>query len=293
VRIDKVVFSATQPFAEAFWNLQSRVWRTKLNVEPVCLLFGDKRTLSQEYGTVIEMAVNPKIPLLIQITWSKFWWVTNEPERTCLIGDIDLLPLSTHWFTTNLSGVSDDAYVHLDADGITQLAGTASWCGLEPGQVVKDLGCPTNLPGHYHCGKGRILDIGLERAGSLDDELAHIVDSGLYRNSRAFREDDPIEQHNLWCAEELRSTKAIRRQIEKRAVTLHPFSLRHGINRIDGDRLDKSVYDSGRYVCDESRLRSGGYVDLHAARPFAYATESERANRVKATEDALSMAGML
>lgn len=293
VKIDKVVFSTSERFS-VFWPLQSRVWRTKFNIEPVCLLFGENRGLSEEFGRVIEMPVDPDLPLLIQITWSKFWWPTTEPESTWLVGDIDLIPLSTHWFTDNIASVPDDHYVHLDADGITQLAQTPRWCGAAPSRLPKDIGCPSNLPGHYHCGKGRVLDVGLERSNSLPDELRHIVHSKLYRNSRGFRPEDPIDQHDLWCAEELRSTRALRRQIAAQRIAFTPFSLRSGVGRIDGDTVEKDRYIEGRYDCDEERLRNGGYVDLHMVRPFIEAMDaSECARRERANVEILRMAGML
>ena len=50
----------------------------------------------------------------------------------------------------------------------------------------------------------------LNITGTFEQEIDHIVKSGKYNGTRGFRPEDPIEQHNLWCAEELRSTRAIR-----------------------------------------------------------------------------------
>lgn len=287
MKIDKVVFSTSQRFS-CFWNIQSRLWRTKLGVEPVCLLL-DKREncpwMNEEFGRIIEVPVDPKFPLLIQITWSKFWWVHTEPETTWLIGDIDMIPLSTHWFTENIASVPDDHYVHLNADGITQLAHTGSW--LEG--VIPDKGCPTNLPGHYHVGKGRVLDIGLERSGTFEEELKHIVTSGKYQNTRGFREDDPIEQHALWCGEELRSTRAIRRQIQSGGIQFKPFSLRSGSGCLNGDTLEATAYDGVKIIREPGRV----YVDFHSVRPFEHVDEVERAKRWRAIENLLSEVGMI
>lgn len=299
MKIDKVIFSTSERFS-CFWNLVSRVYRTKLDIEPVCLLLGDRRktNVTEEFGKVIEVPIRPDKPLLIQITWSKFFWPTLEPDTTWLIGDIDLLPLCTHWFTTNIADVPDHHYVHLDADGITQLNGTPwTWCGRDLIQCgMMDFGCPTNMPGHYHCGKGSTLKRGLEIVDGFEEELNHIIGSGKYNNVRAYRECDPIDQANLWCAEELRSTAALRRQIAARTIDFTPFSLRHGIDRIDGDRLDKCMYDMQRgiYHYDHERLSTGKYADLHCIRPFSDICDPvEQARRWRATEDVLSVAGML
>jgi hypothetical protein len=299
MKIDKVIFSTSETFS-VFWNLNSRLYKTKLGIEPVCLLFGDrtKTNMSEEFGQVIEMPILPDLPLLIQITWSKFHWPVHEPETTWLIGDIDLLPIGRRWFTTQLAEVPEDNYVHLDADGIVQLSRVPySWTqpNLRPENLV-DLGCPTNLPGHYHCARGKTFQIGLEQDRPFEDELRHIVTSGLYNNSRSFRESDPIEQHNLWCAEELRSSKALRRSIFSGKVKFTGFSLQHGIGRITGDRIDRTMYDAvlNAYQYDPEKLKRGDYVDLHCVRPFAHYLDAATCQRQwEATENLLQAAGML
>ncbi len=299
MKIDKIIFSTSESFS-VFWNINAKIWKTKFNIEPVCLLFGkkDNTDVSEEYGKVIEVPVMEQYPLLIQITWSKFYWPTLDPESTYLIGDIDQFPLSTFWFTEKIKDVPDNNYAHLDADGITQLNGTKyTWTGRSLSKSnMPDLGCPTNMPGHYHCAKGSVMKTGLEIDGTFQEEIDHIVKSGLYNNSRSFRECDPIEQHNLWCAEELRSTKALRRQIANKRISFSPFSLRHGIDRVSGDRLDKSMYDQGvgEYRYDEDLLKTGKYADLHCVRPFAhFLDEIECKRRWDATYKILKLANML
>src|SRR5208283_1681548 len=160
MKIDKVIFSTSETFS-IFWNLNSKLYKTKLGIEPVCLLFGNrnKTNMSEEFGKVIEVPIIPDLPLLIQITWSKFYWPILEPDVTWLVGDIDLLPLGTHWFTTRIADVPEDNYLHLDANGIVQLSRVP--CNWTSPTLTKenlpDYGCPTNLPGHYHCAKGKIL----------------------------------------------------------------------------------------------------------------------------------------
>jgi hypothetical protein len=299
MKIDKVIFSSSETFS-VFWNVISKVYRTKLDIEPVCLFFGDrsKTNMSEEYGKIIDVPIMQQYPLLIQITWSKFFWPTLEPDKTWLIGDIDLIPLARYWFIDKIADIPDDHYVHFDADGITQLNHTQyTWCGRKlNGQNCPDLGCPTNMPAHYHCARGDVLKRGLEINGTFEEEIRHIVESGLYNNSRGYREEDPIEQHNLWCAEELRSTKALRRQITRHHLKFTPLSIRHGIDRIDGERLDKSMYDGndGYYRHNPELLKSGKYADLHCIRPFPQAfSEEECKKRWAAAEAILKIADMI
>lgn len=299
MKIKHVIFSTSERFS-VFWNLQAQIWKKHLGIEPICILVSDEDKtpsslgMSREHGQILHMPPLPSYPHLIQITWSKFFVAASVASTTTLIGDIDLFPLSARWFTERIAGVPDDHYAHLDADGITQLNGTQyTWTGRElRADNMPDLGCPTNMPGHYHCARGDIMASGLEMRDSWIEELNHIVHSGLYRNVRGFRDSDPIEQHFLWCAEEVRSTKALRRGIASRKIQYSPFSLQNGIGRLDGDRLDKSTYnfEEARYRYDEGKLTRGDYADLHCVRPFDHVSEDERERRWIATENLLHLA---
>jgi len=294
MKIDKVVFSTSESFS-VFWNIAARLYKTKLGIEPVCLLFGKKSNtnVSEEFGKVIEMPVFDSLPLLIQITWSKFYWPVTEPDATWLIGDIDLLPLAPAWFTTNVESIPDGNYAHIDADGITQLSGTRyTWANRELSAETFH-GCPdaheTNVPGHYHLAKGSVFRDVLGQHGSREHEIRRVSESG-FKNVRAHRECDPIDQANLWCAEEWWSSRHIRAAIREGRIKFTGRSLRHGIGRADGDRLDKCLYDDGAaaYACDQERLRTQRYADLHCARPFAhYLDEAACRRRWDATQKAL------
>jgi len=269
MRIDKVVFSTTNTFS-GHWNYISEAYAS-IGITPECLLFGDRDGMSERYGRVISMPVIEDIPLLIQLTWSKFRHPITEPETTWLVGDIDLYPLNPAWFTSNISDVPDDHYVHLDADGIQQLAHTASWCTDNPSPV--DLGHETNVPGHYHVAKGRIFELALEQHLPFADECRDII-AKRYGSTRGFRPEDQIEQHGLWCAEEMRSSKALRRSIQSGKVRFKGFSLKTGVDTIHGDRIDRTTFiqgaepSDGYYKYDESRFSA--LVDLHASRPFEH-----------------------
>ena len=223
MKIDKVIFSTSERFS-VFWNMQARAW-TKLGIHPVCLLFGKIANTDIDHrngGTVIEVPFQPGIPEILQIVWSKFYWPKHEPETTWLIGDIDLLPLGSRWFTDNIAEIPDDCYVHLDADGITQLSRSKSWVNMDPNNPgMPDRGCGDNLPGHYHCATGKLLEHALDLTGTFTDQLRGIMESP--KNDRGFREEDP-EHHEWWCCEELRSSRAIRPKVNNRSLKFKGFS---------------------------------------------------------------------
>ena len=299
MKINKVVFSSSETFS-VFWNLNAKVWKTKLGIEPVCLFFGDRNKvdMSEEYGKVIEMPIMEQWPLLIQITWSKFFHTTTEPDTTWIIGDMDMYPLATDWLTTDIASYPEDYYLHLDADGITQLNGTVyGWANkiITP-QNQKDLGHDTNLPAQYHVAKGHMMKNALSIEDSFEASIRHIVESKQYNGTRGYRQCDPIEQHNLWCAEELRSTRALRKSIFEGRVNFRGFFLKSGVGRTDGNHVHSSMYDDERiaYTVDEQRLKEGQYKNLHAVRPFKHFLDEDNCKRrMEATEKLLRKTGML
>jgi len=297
MKIDKVVFSTTEPFS-VFWNLNSQIYRTKLGIEPVCLLFGKKDgTLSEQYGKIIELDPDPRFPLLPQLMWSKFYYVTGEPDTTYMVGDIDLMPLQTAWYTENLKNVPDTEYVHLDADAITQHSGSRyTWCGrgeLHAGNMPAQASHETNVPGYYHVAKGSTFRALRPQPTTFLQEVDHIVNSRLYANTRGWRDSDPIDQANLWCAEEKRSTEMIRDAIIHQRIHFTGFSIPHGIHRSTGNRIDRSTLKdeatnqqvSDDYAYDAERLKANDYVDLHCARPFQ--------TYLPQTTNVLRLAGMI
>lgn len=290
MKIDKAIFSCSEAFSPC-WNLVSEAY-SKMGIEPWCLLFGEMKNtdMHEKFGKVVQMCTMPDIPLLIQITWSRFYFTSQEPETTWITGDIDMLPLQKKWFTTNLEPLPADTYAHLDADGIVRLSGSPyKWSAETFHQVDRgdkqDHAC--NLPAHYHVAKGNVFARAFERGDkSFRDELLHIVNSGhLYGGQRAHRPEDPIDQANLWCAEECCSTAAIRRSVLNGHVAFHGFNPFKGTWGREGYRIENTMIKDGDYDHDPIRLANQQYVDLHCARPFV--------NWLTQTRKMLEVAGMI
>lgn len=98
MKIDKILFCSSELFSP-FWNIQSRIWKTKFGIEPVCLLYGSKEKcgISEEHGQVIECQFDPSLPDIIQLQFSKFFHTTTEPNTTWMTGDIDLVSCYKYW----------------------------------------------------------------------------------------------------------------------------------------------------------------------------------------------------
>jgi hypothetical protein len=119
MKIDYAVHSSdSNPFYLDFWPLVSRVWREKFGVEPVLLYIDENHEIpiDETYGRVIKMKPVPDVPVYLQCLWIRYWWPSQVPEKVCILSDIDMFPISKHYFVEQIKNVPDDKYVHLNPD---------------------------------------------------------------------------------------------------------------------------------------------------------------------------------
>jgi hypothetical protein len=284
MKIDKVLFSCSaSPEYSPFWNIQAKIFATKLGIQPICLLYGKKSevNMSEEHGQVIEVEHDPSLPWALQLVWSKFDYPTREPDTTWLIGDIDLVPLQRAHFIDKIAGLSDDALVHLNAGGISQPRVGCADGFLRYGsqRKVKDAGGRggTDIPGHYHVGKGKRFEVFTEGRAFLD-QIRHIVEGDRYgmgvmdNYPKEKRQTDPYWYY--WCAEENYSSERIERAIAAGALNFIPvyYNNNNGTDRVNRDEFRTD------YSYDHARAAAQGYVDVHCARP--YAKQAEQLDRL-------------
>jgi hypothetical protein len=55
MKINKVIFSSSEEYSD-FWNINSKIFKTKFGFDCVCHFFGDRANTnnSEEYGKVID-----------------------------------------------------------------------------------------------------------------------------------------------------------------------------------------------------------------------------------------------
>ena len=286
MKLDKVVFGCSEAYSP-WWNIQSKVWRTKFNVEPVCLLFGDKKKcgMSEEYGKIEEMQFDPDLPSIIQIQFCKFFYPKSEPDKTWIIGDIDQIPLQTDYFLNDLPSIPDDAYVHLNYTQTAQMRPIAGrsdgFPGIPADSFVK-LGASTNggfdLPGHYHAAKGYLFDKLFFNNKSFKDVVRYVVDSPQYgmRTEEHLRNLKTEIHGGYWVAEETYTSEQIWYGL--RAKKFNGFyGKEYHLWKQKIDRVGNIYDQQGRripqwngtnYIFDEDKLRNKGYMDLHCHRPY-------------------------
>lgn len=285
MKIDKVVFSCSELFSP-WWNIQSKVWKTKFNVEPVCLLFGNKQNcgMSEKYGEVVEMSFDKELPDIIQIQFSKFHYPKAEPDKTWIIGDIDQIPLQTEYFLNDLPSIPEDAYAHLNYTLTAQMRTGVRPDGFPgiPADSFFKLGSRVNggydLPGHYHVAKGHLYEKLFFNQKSFKEVLKTVIEQerhGMVKED-ARRSLDTKIHGRYWVAEEGYTSEQIWYGLKAKKFNgfygkeYHLFNEK--IDRV-GNLRDSNgrfiiQWDGTNYVYDSNKLRNKVYKDLHCHRPY-------------------------
>ena len=101
---DIVTFSCNAlPMYADFWNPISKFWNTKFGIHPVLAYCGQENiSLSEDYGTVIRLPYVHDVPEYLSATWARFWITKQYPDKICLTGDIDMIPLSVGFFDSQI-----------------------------------------------------------------------------------------------------------------------------------------------------------------------------------------------
>lgn len=298
MKIDKIIFSSSEQFSP-FWNLQAEVW-SNMGIEPVLLLWGKKsERLSERYGKIVEMEYSPDAIKSLQLTWSKVHYTQTEPDTTWIIGDIDLYPLQTRWFTQNIEHIPDTYYAHL-AETNMCIGCPNTWrthgCGLDGGN---------DLTAYYHVAKGKTFtDVYELDRMSLVENVNHILSFKKYgAKAQEMKDRSPIEvantmgnlttqnhtQEPYWCADENYSSDVLWKVWKAGKVSFDglkfPFIFHSNIIT-ESKRVDRAFWDGDKYKwVNEQRLRRGEYIDAHCTRDY-YAQE-------KHLREILEIAGMI
>lgn len=253
MKIDKVIFSSSEEYSD-FWNIISKIFKTKFGFDCVCLFFGERKNtnISEEHGKVIDFKFIDNLPKVLQITWSKFFYTALEPETTWMIGDIDQLPLNKFWFTENISNIPDNDYVHLNATACAQNRQLPydSWLhGL------------CDVPAHYHVAKGKTFAEFLDLRGTLEDQVKSIITKKIGDISKLDQIDDPTSF--FWCDEERTSTRSLFSKLHTKKI--HSFGYDNTAHKICRSRYD---YEKDNYIYCPDKLKSQKYIDIHCERPY-------------------------
>lgn len=238
MRIDKVIHASDdKEFYLDFWPIVSKIWRKKFNIEPVLLYFGNGSP-SEEFGTVIKMPIIAGVPVNTQCQISRYWIPKTDMDAVWMTSDIDMLPISKHYFSDWLSDLPDDKWVHLNSD---------------PGETyphITYLCC-------YNVAKGRTFQEILE----LPDTFEEFVKKDFWKeNTHNYTPSGLSDALPHWGADEVWSSRMLNKfPDQSRIVRKFRDCGPHGCHRID--RIN--------WGWEDNRVLSEDYYDCHAIRPYS------------------------
>jgi len=113
MKIDKAILASDDnPMYLDFWPLISRVWKERFDINPVLIYFGSESPTT-EYGEVIRMKPLDDVPTWFQAQWGRIWYASLLGETVSIVSDIDMFPISKHFFVDRLQDIDDDIYISL------------------------------------------------------------------------------------------------------------------------------------------------------------------------------------
>lgn len=260
MEVDIVTFSCNDsPMYYEFWNPISKFWKTKFNIHPVLLYCGDEPiSLSEEYGTVHRHPSVKGVPSYLSAVWGRFWITKMYPDKTCLTGDIDLIPLSKAFLSKELSSYDDDAYVHLDAD-IYYRGDINAW--KKPYH---------NLTAHDHVAKGYVYDKVYGFDEEFEDEMKKMASFDYKKTAEhpekpgyAFHPEPHLrhassDNGGKWSQDETYSSEMIRKYYNSGGKVRCDLSLSHL----------KNVHRP-EWTYNPSDVMMGKYGTSHMLRPYS------------------------
>jgi hypothetical protein len=112
-----IVGSDLNPLYLDFWPAISKIWRQKFNLIPVLGLICDEDSdfYENEYGIVKKFKKNPKYSEALQSQIVRIF-LPSLLNGYCLISDIDMIPLSLEYFTTESNKLNENNIVVYSSD---------------------------------------------------------------------------------------------------------------------------------------------------------------------------------
>jgi len=240
MKIDRVIYCLNDnPTYTGFWNVFSRVWKLKYDIQPTLIYVGDseeiqKNELSDEYGDIVclpvvdEVVVDPNLDW--SVTWGLFYGASLFKDDVCITSGIDQLPLTDKFFKfLENSEISNDAYV-------VGLAGAY-------------LDLPDIHPSSYHVARGDVY----KRIFGIDDDWSVEVKKVFSHRFKYHRLPE-----NFWALDEAYSSEIINTCGSEIVLfnMFHDYFNPHRLNRSSNLNYNKAA------------LQAGEYSELHSVRPY-------------------------
>lgn len=250
--IDIVTISCNDdPIYWEFWNPISKHWKQQFGIHPVLFYYGQKnQSLSEEHGTVIYHDVLEGVPDYVAATWGRFWVTKFFPNKMCLVSDIDMFPLSKHFFIN--APTKKTAYTHLNS-GAYHGGNPCTW--LHKGMSV---------PVCYHLASSDVIMDVYGFDNSYEIELNKLLNADYTEYGNKF--SDTGEHHlqrasfangGMWGIDEMYSSMLLRSWIGRTGEFISSSQI------TTSDRLCRS-----RLWAQLMGNNTRKFIDFHSTRPY-------------------------
>jgi len=263
MKIDNVLFSCdSSPMYRDFWNPISKHWKIKFGIHPVLLYVGDDLSdLDDSYGTIIQKSTIPQVPDYMSATWGRFWATSLFPNQTCLIGDIDMIPLSVDFFTKQILPYDDDSYIHINGDGYSR-GNHHKW---------KEENLYSALGAYGHIAKGIVFNTVYSFEQSFEEEMFkyfntkfnEVIDGKVVSVKYSEGLDPHLSHANnssggKWGHDEMYSTYKLLQYYKNGGKVETNMSIP------PHKRIDRIQWNY-----DSLLVKNGWYIDSHLLRPYS------------------------
>jgi hypothetical protein len=248
MKVERVILSSNNnEMYYPFWNVVSKIWKTKFGIEPVLIFIGteeekNKCDLSDEYGQIIINDLPIEGKLAWECTWALFYYTKFFPEDTCIIMGIDQIPTGTFFLKDSITHISDDSYVMLTDDAYENTP-FGRW----------DIGGIS--PTAYHIAKGKLFNDIYKFEETFEEEIKKINSMNL--TTMWGKETG----NNKWGYDETYSSKVLYQQKNKFKIIGLSLNKEFNTRRIDCFRNVEVPYNL-------EALKSNYYIECHSCRPY-------------------------
>ena len=191
-----------------FWPYVSKIWKLKFNIEPILIYIDNEdKQIDTTYGKVYKIKPIDSFPIYIQNLFVRYWYPITISDKTTIITDIDMLPISQYYFKEQITNIDDDKYVHINP-------------------CIKSYGM---IPSCYHIAKGKTYKEILDLSNSFELSLNQLNN---FKNNRTNKE--------FWFTDEMYASEKLNKIKDKKKIVL--IERQDGQN---GHRIDREnwIYD--------------------------------------------------
>lgn len=267
---DKIILSSNEdPTYFEFWPIVSGAYKKMFPEAEVCLAFVTKRTENdpvvieaRKHGTVVLFKPIDDVPEGHQAKVARFILASQYEDRLCYIDDIDLFPLKSEFITDKID--LWDSFTHDDScNNILMCVGAEvyGFTGTYPisqmtavGYTFKCFINPKKLP------YDQLIRSWKDKAEFDDRENINIWPDMVGDRVDYYFSDERLLRRLLFH-NPVPKLELPRGYTDYLEATID----RHTLNK-----------ETGEWVYDREKLKSGGYVNAHCARPYSKYKEQFR-----------------